>query len=170
MFVSLTKAREWLCAEPCIVCYSDIVFHDNAVKRLMECGREFAITYYTGFLDLWRKRFSNPLEDMETFRLNPDGTLAEIGLRPQSEDEVQGQYMGLLRFEPSGWEKIEQAIRLPMKKSVEKLDMTTLLNHLISLGYPVYAIASEERWLECDNQEDIRLYERLYPNGGKKHG
>lgn len=54
-----------------------------------------------------------------------------------------------------------------MKKSVEKLDMTTLLNHLIFLGYPVYAIASEERWLECDNQEDIRLYERLYPNGGK---
>ena len=107
---------------------------------------------------------------METFRLNQNGTLAEIGLHPQSEDEVQGQYMGLLRFEPAGWEKIEQAIRLPMKKSVEKLDMTTLLNHLISLGYPIYAIATDELWLECDNQEDIQLYERLYPDGGKKYG
>ena len=44
MFVSLTKAREWLRAEPCVICYSDIVFHENAVRGLMDCGRELAIT------------------------------------------------------------------------------------------------------------------------------
>lgn len=162
MFMSLTMAGEWLEKEACIVCYSDIVFHKDAVKRLMDCDYELAVTYYTDFLKLWKQRFERPLEDMETFRINNQNIILEIGNKPNTEEEVQGQYMGLLRIEPAAWEKILEAIRLPMKKNVEKLDMTTLLNHMINCGHTVHGIACGERWLECDNQDDIVLYEKEY--------
>lgn len=162
MFISLTMAEEWLQHEPCIVCYSDIVFHPDAIRQLVFCQKELAITYYTGFLELWQKRFANPLDDLETFQVSREGILIEIGHRPQSFEEVQGQYMGLLHFEPSGWAKVRQAICLPMEKPVERLDLTTLLHHLLLQGHEIYAIPTDELWLECDNQEDIALYEKEY--------
>lgn len=161
MFVSLTMAGKWLEREPCIVAYSDIVFSPDAVKLLMNSDSEFAITYYTGFWELWQKRFDNPLDDLETFELE-DGKLVAIGRKPVCKEEVQGQYMGLLRFTPAGWDKVKQAIKLPMAKPVSKLDMTTLLQHLISLGHEIEAIKTEDLWLECDNMHDIQVYEKEY--------
>ena len=162
MFISLTMAREWLINETCIVCYSDILFHENAVKKLMDCQHELALTYYTGFWELWLKRFENPLEDLETFKMDGD-KLIEIGKKAASKDEIQGQYMGLIRFDPDSWKKVEEAVKLPMPKPLERLDMTTMLNHMISLNHDVKAIKTDDFWLECDNQNDIAIYEREFP-------
>jgi choline kinase len=161
MFVSLTKASEWLRTEPCIISYADIVFSENAITKLMNASGEFAITYYTEFWELWSKRFDNPLNDLETFKLH-NGKLIEIGKKPETRAEVQGQYMGLLKFEKSGWEKIEHAVTLPMPKPIEKLDMTTLLQHLIELGYDIETHKTSDLWLECDNEHDIDVYENIY--------
>jgi choline kinase len=160
MFVSLTMAAAWLHTEPCVVSYADIIFSEKAVKKLMAADSEFAITYYTGFWELWSKRFADPLEDLETFRLET-GKLVEIGKKPKNREEVQGQYMGLLKFSPSGWRKIEEAVKLPMPKTIAKLDMTTLLQHLLGLGYAIEAIETGELWLECDNERDVALYEGM---------
>ncbi|MCL2603265.1 MAG: phosphocholine cytidylyltransferase family protein [Defluviitaleaceae bacterium] len=158
MFVSLTRAREWLINEPCIVCYSDIVYSAEAIKRLVASKYDIGITYYTGFWELWQNRFKNPLDDLETFKLC-EGKLIEIGNKPVSRDEICGQYMGLLRFSPMGWEQVEDVIKLPMKKPVCKLDMTALLQHLLELGIFVGTIACDEPWLECDNMDDLKYYE-----------
>lgn len=144
-----------------IVSYSDIVYEPSAIKRLIESNSMLAITYYTEYWELWSKRFANPFEDLETFRLN-DGKLIEIGSKPNSKDDVQGQYMGLLRFTPSGWRKVEEAVKKPMPKPVDLLDMTTLLQHLLNLGYSIDAIPTSGLWLECDNQHDIQLYEKEF--------
>jgi len=161
MFVSLTKAAEWLKKEPCVISYADILFSANAVKKLMLSESDFSITYYNGFWELWSKRFEDPLSDLETFKIQK-GKLVEIGKKPNIKEDVQGQYMGLLKFSPLGWEKIEEAIKLPMPKSVEKLDMTTLLQHLITLGNNIEVIETSDTWLECDNQNDINVYEKMY--------
>ena len=162
MFWSLTMAREWLKAEPCIVCYSDVVFSPGAVRSLAECGAPLAITYYTGYWDLWSRRMEDPLADLETFRLSEEGRLLEIGKKPRGRDEIQGQFMGLLRFTPESWAWVEETIRQPMAKTVEKLDMTTLLQELLQREYPVQAISTSDLWLECDSEQDILVYEREF--------
>lgn len=161
MFVSLTVAREWICKQPCIVCYSDIVFHPSAVRKLVECGHDIAITYYTGSWELWKRRFKDPLTDLESFKM-VDGKLTEIGGRPRAKRDVQGQYMGLLRFTPIGWKNVERAVIKPMPQILNYLDMTTLLQHMLDLGYEVGAIPTDELWLECDSQSDIQLYENEF--------
>jgi hypothetical protein len=93
---------EWLQGKPCIVSYLDISYSTQAVKSLMDCPVPQAVTYDPNWLALWTHRFGDPLLDAETFRLKPDSTLAKIGNKPKSVEEVQEQYMELLRFTPEG--------------------------------------------------------------------
>jgi len=157
MVSSLLTGDEWLHKEPCIVCYSDIIFHPNVVIRLIASNSEIVITSFTGYWELWQKRFSDPLDDLETFK-SRNGWLIEIGKKPKYKDDIQGQYMGILYFKPSGWEKVKQTIERPMTWPLEKLDLTTLLHHLVEQGHGVRTIECCEQWYEFDSISDIKTY------------
>lgn len=160
MFVSLTEARDWLTREPCVVCYSDIVFSPSALKALIQSDAPLAITSYEGYWALWERRMGNPLEDLETFRADESGRLLEIGGKPRCREDIHGQFMGLLRFTPESWKWVEETIRQPLPKPVQKLDMTTLLEGMVCLGYSIQTIPTGDLWLECDSEADIEVYER----------
>lgn len=159
MFCSLLEAKEWLEQEPCIVCYSDIVFSPHAIQALMRSTAPLSLTYYTGFWSLWCIRMENPLSDLETFKMDEQGNLTEIGKKPQNRDDIQGQYMGLIQFTPESWAWVNETIRHPLPKPVAKLDMTTLLQGMLDRGYSIQTIATDELWLECDTQQDLEAYE-----------
>ncbi len=162
MFYSLTMAREWLQNEPCLVCYSDIVFAPEVIRLLANCTAPLAITSYMGYWGLWQKRMDDPLEDLETFRADGSGRLLEIGQKPQTRADVQGQFMGLLRFTPESWGWVEETIRHPLPKTVGKLDMTTLLQGMTEQNFPIQVISTDALWLECDSERDIEVYEREF--------
>lgn len=160
MVSSLACAGEWLAAEPCIVSYSDIFFAPPAVRSLADCAAALAVTYDPEWLALWTKRFGDPLLDAETFRLNPDNTLAEIGAKPQSLAEVQGQYMGLLRFTPSGWEEVRRIRAGLPAAEADRLHMTGTLQKVIAAGrVPVAAVAYRGEWGEVDSADDLAAYQ-----------
>lgn len=162
MFYSLTMAEEWLKREACIVCYSDIVFSPNAIQALASDTAPLSITSYTGYWDLWEKRMENPLEDLETFQTDSSGRLLEIGKKPGKPGDIQGQFMGLLRFTPESWSWVEQTVKQTLAKPLNKLDMTTLLQELIQREYPIQTISTSELWLECDSEHDIDVYESCF--------
>lgn len=136
MFHSLTMADNWLRSGPCLVCYSDIAFSSGVVRTLMDSTVPLAITSYSGYWELWEKRMPNPLEDLETFRVDEGGRLLEIGEKPSAHEDIQGQFMELLRFTPESWGWVNETIRQPLSKSLNKLDMTTLLQEMLRRGYP----------------------------------
>ena len=72
----------WLDLEPCIVSYSDIFYDSQAVESLMEDNSELAVTYDPNWLELWTSRFGDPLLDAETFRMDENSFLTEIGNKP----------------------------------------------------------------------------------------
>lgn len=159
MVSSLACAQKWLQAETCIVSYSDIFYSAQAVRSLMESQAALAVTYDPNWLELWKQRFGNPLIDAETFRLNLDQTLAEIGKKPKSVEEVQGQYMGLLRFMPVGWAEILRSrVGLPLTEC-DRMDMTATLQKVIEASrIPIAAIPYRGEWGEVDSVEDLATY------------
>jgi L-glutamine-phosphate cytidylyltransferase len=165
MVSSLVCAEDWLMNEPCLVSYSDIFYSSTAVKSLMDCSASLAITYDPNWLELWTQRFGDPLVDAETFGLTSRETLAEIGNKPTSVDEVQGQYMGLLRFTPKGWAEI---IRIRSELSVQQCDnmhMTGTLQKIIESGVvDISAIPYEGEWGEVDSEDDLKHY--IYKDKG----
>ena len=159
MVSSLTCAHDWLQAEPCIVSYSDIFYSPTAVKSLMDCHASLAVTYDPNWLELWTKRFGDPLLDAETFRLTPERTLAEIGNKPKSVTEVQGQYMGLLRFTPEGWAEVVQIRSGLTSEQCDKMHLTGTLQLVIEADRTaISALAYEGVWSEFDSQSDIVNY------------
>lgn len=166
MVSSLACAQEWLQTEPCIVSYSDIFYSSQAVKSLMDCPASLAVTYDPNWLELWTQRFGDPLLDAETFRLNSDNTLAEIGNKPKSVQEVQGQYMGLLRFTPEGWAEVTR-IRASLKPNeYDQMHMTGTLQRVIQRGrIAIAAIPYALVWGEVDSAEDLLVYQEPSASG-----
>lgn len=166
MVSSLACAHSWLEQEPCIVSYSDIFFDAPAVLALMQSDAQLAVTYDPNWLALWTRRFGDPLLDAETFRLQgaatPGGaaTLAEIGNKPETVEQVQGQYMGLLRFSPAGWAEIVR-IRAGLPSGVaDKMHMTGTLQKVIDAArIPVAALPYRGEWGEVDCAEDLAAYQ-----------
>jgi len=159
MVSSLACAQEWLQAEPCIVSYSDIFYSPMAVQSLMTCTASLAVTYDPNWLELWTQRFGDPLLDAETFRLTPEHTLAEIGNKPTSVDEVQGQYMGLLRFTPEGWAEVLRIRSGLTTEQCDKMHMTGTLQKVIDASnLKIEAISYSGKWGEVDSESDLLRY------------
>ncbi len=161
MVASLLCASEWLAAGDCIVSYSDIVYPGATVRSLADAAGDIVVAYDLDWLQLWRRRFADPLSDAETFRVDAAGRLTEIGARAANVADIMGQYMGLLRFSPAGWRAVQTCVaRLPQERR-DRLDMTGLLRELLAAGVPVSTVAVRGQWLEVDSGADLELYERI---------
>ena len=160
MVASLACAGQWLESGPCIVSYSDIVYSPNTISSLMSSSDDIAISYNTEWRPLWEARFDDPLADAETFEIDPSGKISDIGHRPHSMDEIQGQYMGLLKFEKFGWNQVAKYLSSLTSQEIDRLDMTSLLQHLISNGIPIHGVPVSGMWYEVDTESDWALCEK----------
>ena len=159
MVSSLACAGSWLKSGPCIVSYSDIFYDASAVASLMANCAPLAVTYDPNWLALWKKRFFNPLTDAETFRLKSDHTLAEIGGKPKTIEEVQGQYMGLLLFSPAGWAEVLRIRGGLTPVECDRMHMTGTLQKVIEAGnLSIAAVPDVGEWGEVDSAEDLAMY------------
>lgn len=162
MVSSLCCAASWLEQGPCIISYTDIVYSPSAIEQLLQVEADIAIPYSTQWRSLWEARFEHPLSDAETFRLGADGCLAEIGGVPATMEEVEGQFMGLLRVTPAGWEAIRTYLAGRSAQERAQMDVTKLLAALLREGGAIAALPYEGLWLEVDQESDLRLYEQRY--------
>ena len=150
MVYSLMCAKEWLDTSDCIVSYSDIYYSSKIIKDLVKCSDDIAIAYDPNWLELWSKRFENPLEDAETFRIDSNNYLIEIGKRPKTVEEIEGQYMGLLKFKRG-----RLNFSLPSNK-IEKVDFTNYINSLLNHN-KIKAVKNNKNWFEFDSKKDLSL-------------
>jgi len=165
MVGSLLAATPWLTAGPCVVSYADIVYSPRTVRRLAAARAELAVAYDRDWLELWSRRFADPLDDAETFRMGADGTLREIGGKPRTVAEVEGQYMGLLRFTPVAWAAVQRLLDGLVPRRRDELDMTGLLQALIDAGEPVGTVPCSGAWAEVDSADDLAVGEELVRRG-----
>lgn len=159
MVVSLTCAEEWLKKGPCVISYSDIFYEKSAIVSLINCSASLAITYDPNWLSIWNKRFDDPLSDAETFRINTSNQILEIGNRPNCIEEVQGQFMGLLRITPESWKEIVNILSELPPTIRKKIQMTNILqNIVIKKRLAVLGIPYGDAWGEVDTFEDLKVF------------
>lgn len=168
MVRSLMRADTLLAAEPMLVCYGDIVYRPDIIQSLIACPAPLAITYDLDWWSLWSARFDDPLSDAESFR-QVDGQLLTIGERTSDRQQIEGQYMGLLKFTPEGWQQVRGLLAGLTAEQIDMLDMTSLLSRLLENAVPIAAVAIRGGWVEVDNPSDITLYERLIAQPGWSH-
>jgi len=171
MVTSLVRASSWLNNETCIVSYSDIVYSTDVVRSLQATKGDIVISYDPNWLELWQLRFEHPLDDAESFRVS-NGQLLEIGAPADSLEQVEGQFMGLLKITPEGWHQISGYLAsLPIHEQ-KQLDMTGLLQRMLTQGATINTVPIKDRWFEIDSVSDLACYEDLdiveFPNLGNQ--
>ena len=160
------------CAPPfdgeTIISYSDIVYKPQHVDALIKVNADMAITADKDWFSLWEERFENPEDDAETFV--SDGTvLKEIGGKTQNVNEIQAQYMGLLKLSSSAWEKAFQIFKNYPPKKQDKTDMTSLLADILKNNIKISVVFVKGGWCEVDNYNDVVTYEKALKSNSKWH-
>ncbi len=162
MVYSLSCASEWLKNYPCIVSYSDIFYEKLAIELLKNDNSDLSLTYDKNWLAIWKKRFTNPLDDAETFKIDNQHYLLEIGNKTKNLADIQGQYMGLLKFTPKSWNYIENLRSKLSKNESDNMHMTGTLQRIILANeLKIKAIAYNGKWGEIDNENDLNCYEAI---------
>lgn len=166
MVASLAAAASWLRTDAVIVSYADIFYRGELVRSLSEASGALVVAYDRGWRRLWQRRFRDPLSDAETFRTNRAGELVEIGGRARRIEEIEGQYMGLLKFTPAAWRAVQGLLEELEQSARDRLDMTGLLRRLLATGgLPIGTLASDGQWGEVDGPTDLELYQQMLAAG-----
>jgi choline kinase len=144
-----------------ILSYGDIVYSRKALRALLASPADIAVTIDLDWEQYWRARNENPLADAETLKLDADGRIMEIGQKPLSLADIEGQYMGLMKFSATGAAalgaafakgKAEGSIR---GKRPEKAYMTDLLQAMIDSGIRLDSVPVHGGWVEVDTVSDL---------------
>jgi L-glutamine-phosphate cytidylyltransferase len=166
MVMSLATAAAWLRSAPLIVSYADIFYRAELVRALINAPGPLVISYDKAWRRLWTRRFADPLADAETFRVDESGRLLEIGGKTNRIEQIQGQYMGLLKFTPAAWQVVQDLLNTLEEPVRERLDMTGLLSRLLARdAIAIGTLATDGQWGEIDSPADVDLYEQMWKNG-----
>ncbi len=165
MVMSLVAAKPWLQSGSAVISYADIFYDHQVVRDLAASSGDLVVAYDHGWRSLWTRRFADPLSDAETFRMDTGGNLVDIGRRTTRIEDIEGQYMGLLRFTPHAWRAVEDLLGGVDAKARDTMDMTTLLRALLESGFPIRTVPVAGHWGEIDSSGDLELYEKMIREG-----
>lgn len=162
MVYSLFCAKKWLFENDCIISYSDIFYQKSAIALLKENKDDIAITYDPNWKKLWEKRFHDPLQDAESFKLNKDNQLIDIGNKEVSIKNIEGQYMGLIKISSKGISHLQELFDLQENFKKENIDMTELLKIVLKVNkFKINAYPYKDIWGEVDSKSDLEYYNIL---------
>lgn len=160
MVSTLFMADKLLLTAPCIIAYSDILYRPSHLQILSGDNHACSVLYDRDWERLWRLRSQDFLSDAESFIVS-DGFLADIGKKNVALSEIQGQYMGLLKFTPSSWKEIRNIYHSISPEQQDKIDMTSFIRELLSRNMKIAAIPISGGWVEVDTESDRDLYESI---------
>ena len=173
MVESLFAARLFLerTQSDIIISYGDIVYEKKKLNTVLKTNGDIVVMVDDGWLDLWSIRNENPLVDAETLKYGANGQIEELGKKPKSISEIEGQYTGLIKIPHnkivdfiSFYDQLDHSI-LYEGRTFKQMYMTTFLQLLINAGWMIMPAHVNHGWLEIVTFGDLKLYEKLSAEG-----
>jgi choline kinase len=147
-----------------VVSYGDIIYREDVLRSLLAVKDDFAVAVDKRWEELWRQRTDDPLSDAETLKLDLAGFIQELGKKPKSIEEIEGQYIGLFKMSADACAKVKDFYhaldrrRVYDGKPFEKMFMTSFLQEIIDHLMPVKAAIINGGWLEVDSPGDLHCH------------
>lgn len=164
MVYSLYCAKQY-CEQPFVLSYGDIVYESAILSQLIQSPHHVTVTIDRSWLPYWQQRFTDPLSDAESLRLDDNHCLIEIGQKANNINEIQAQYIGLMAFKNQGLEQLQKTMGAQFENTAtiaanKNLYMTDLLQKMITSGYSLHTLAIERGWFEIDSLHDLFIAEQ----------
>ena len=149
--------------EDLLITYGDIVYTKQVIQSLIASEDPISLGVDLSWYQYWKTRMENPLDDAETLRLRDGNQIIELGGKPANYDQIEGQYMGLIKIRADYvkdlkifWETMDRKAMYD-GKDFDNMFMTSFLQCLIDAGWPVSATFVNSGWLEVDTPEDLEI-------------
>lgn len=148
-----------------IISYGDIVYEPRVLAALQAVDAPIALAVDREWRRYWAARMEDPLSDAETLKLADCDRVVELGKKPKSYDDIQGQYTGLIKIRadhvarlPEVWRAMDHTATYD-GKDYDNMYMTSFIQHLIDSGWEARAAFIDNGWAEVDCREDISVAE-----------
>lgn len=172
MVATLFCAEEFMQeGEDLLIAYADIVYEPRVLQAVLDCDAPLCIAVDRQWRRFWEARMDDPLSDAETLKLVDGNRITELGRKPSSYDDIQGQYMGLIRVRGDqvsalreAWHQLDPAGPYDGKDR-DNMYMTSFLQHLIDRGWEARAAFTDNGWLEVDTVEDLDRFHAMQADG-----
>jgi L-glutamine-phosphate cytidylyltransferase len=161
-----------------IISYGDIIFEKNVLINLINSNEDYSVVIDKDWQKYWELRFTDPLNDAESLRLDSMDNIIEIGQDVKNIDDIQGQYIGLMKFQGKGLEFVREFYKTtkeesnktgenPLNRNIpfRKSYMTDFIQGLVNVGCKIKAISINNGWLELDSNDDYKKYNEMYQTG-----
>lgn len=157
-----------------IIAYGDIVYSQEVLKALMDDPGDVVIACDEGWYSYWSERFEDPLSDAETFKKSGDGKVLSLGKKTTRLEDVEGQYIGLIKLSDRGCKLIKKTYSDALEneadlnnvwssgRSLDQAYMTDLLNFL-ALNGELHYKSIQRGWIEVDDHADLEIARVLIP-------
>lgn len=162
MVSTLFCAKEFM-NDDLIISYADIIYKKEILQKLISSEEEFSVVVDKGWRELWSLRMGNPLDDAETLKIK-DGNIIELGKKANSYDEIEGQYIGLIKISKNIINKVIAYYdsldkeQLYDAKDYDNMYMTSLVQLIIDNLMNVKPVLINGGWIEIDSTEDLIAY------------
>lgn len=162
MVSTLFNAKEFM-DDDIIISYADIIYEEKILEKLIVSKNEFSVVIDKKWRELWSLRMENPLEDAETLKVL-DNKIVELGKKPNNYDDIEGQYIGLLKISKSSLPKVIKfyesldKTKLYDGQDYDNMYMTTFIQMIIDNLMEVKPIFINGGWIEIDSVEDMEMY------------
>jgi L-glutamine-phosphate cytidylyltransferase len=164
ILLSLMHAKD-LMGEGFVCCYSDILFTDDVVRRVLANPADIVLGVDTLWLERYRHRTQHPPDDAEkVVALNGHVTRVHRGIAP---GEAHGEFTGIAKFTPRGADQLcehfgrAQATFTgkPFREAAvfEKAYLIHLLQDMIEAGFTLAHADTPGNYMEVDTQQDFEL-------------
>lgn len=164
MVYSLFCADKEMEGSDIIISYSDILYAESVLRKLMESRAQVSVVVDLRWRELWEARMEDPLSDAETLKMDSTDNIIELGRRPKGYKDIEGQYIGLVKFSKGILPRIrrfyEGLDRSAMYdgQDFNNLYMTSFLQLMIDRLTPVKGVLIQGGWLEIDSTQDLERY------------
>tara|TARA_B100000795_G_scaffold269337_1_gene258424 strand:+ start:3474 stop:4214 length:741 start_codon:yes stop_codon:yes gene_type:complete len=147
--------------EDILISYGDIIFNETVYEKITKSTDEINVVIDKNWKDYWSARMNNPLNDAETLKINNEGKIIEIGKKPNSLNDIEGQYIGLIKIRKdvvkkflSFYKSLDRSL-LYDGKDFDNMYMTSFLQMLADNKNDLSPVYIYNGWLEVDEPTDL---------------
>ena len=149
-----------------IISYSDILFNSSVVQRALDANHDISVVVVIDWRGYYVGRKDHPISEAENVVFNSNNEVEKIGKINTGNEEVHGEFIGMIKLSNRGAEIFKQHFNRLKKiywnkpfqraKIFQKAYLTDFIQELVDIGIKVHCVIIESGWKEIDTVEDYK--------------
>ena len=147
-----------------IINYSDILFDEYVVSRLLDSNADISIVVDIDWRGYYVGRKDHPVEEAEKVIFNANNEVIKIGKVLTNKEDVYGEFIGMIKLSPRGSEIFKLHFSRAKKifwdkpyqraQTFQKAYITDFIQDMVDMGVSIHCVIIERGWKEIDTVED----------------